>query len=413
MLMPLFTLFLTFWLPITSERLCHSREKDFFFPKERICWLNPTTTIEETSGSPLINSWVGKEARKEGNQVPPSAAWYREFGKIFWKMSPYMQVIGAIYGKYALNKVLIASAKSGNVFLVSCLLKTPFVDINTSDGKKITPLMWASARGHLGVVARLLAHASIDLNKATQGGVTALHIATSKGHSAIVLLLLGHGDVAVNRVDNKGCSALQWASHHHQVPMVALLLKHPKINANTQNIRGDTPLIWASYKGNEAIARLLLSHPFIDPNRAIKEGDTPLYAASYKGHAAIVSLLLAHPKIDINKKKAGGFTALYIATKSGHADILYLLLAEKKINPLIEDYKGQTTIAYLLENLQKKRLKSIDQKRLYALLYRRYDALFHGYLRVHHGIPQRSHAALLTYIPYRIGFGLAQFLAKE
>ena len=75
---------------------------------------------------------------------------------------------------------LLTAAEEGAAPEVERLLKLPLRP-DCSQGFATTPLMPASARGHLDVV-RLLCEARADKDKADQDGVTALIFASANGH---------------------------------------------------------------------------------------------------------------------------------------------------------------------------------------------------------------------------------------
>ncbi len=130
----------------------------------------------------------------------------------------------------------------------------------------------------------------------------------------------------------------------------------------------------------------------------------PYYAM--KGNTLMMKRLMRYPLLNTNHKFFDK-TALMWASSNGDIPCIYLLLGNWEIDPAIQNSKKKTAIHYLLFHIDRGTIKKNEQKKIYALLYKRYDLLFHGYLRKH-GIDQASKAALLTYIPYALGRSLHQ-----
>ena len=110
------------------------------------------------------------------------------------------------------RELLIQGAKNGNVNMVESALNAG-ADVNATlfdtrrlINERLTPLHYASLRGHLDVVRALLAwHATVDARDIADH--TPLHAASMRGHLDVVQLLLDY-----------------------------------KANANLENVHGQTPL---------------------------------------------------------------------------------------------------------------------------------------------------------------------------
>ena len=69
-------------------------------------------------------------------------------------------------------------------------------EVNVTDTKGRTELMWASCKGHLAVVEALLA-AGADVNARSHDGLTALMLVTRRGNAAVVRALLATPGIEV------------------------------------------------------------------------------------------------------------------------------------------------------------------------------------------------------------------------
>jgi ankyrin repeat protein len=113
-----------------------------------------------------------------------------------------------------------------------------------------TPLMYASARGHVGVVHWLLDQGAA-INARADEGYTALWIASFDGRLPVVTLLLERGADPTSLTDDDR-TPLNAASHEGHVEVVRLLLGHASARGtiNQRDHQSGTALLWACYKGH-------------------------------------------------------------------------------------------------------------------------------------------------------------------
>jgi ankyrin repeat protein len=176
------------------------------------------------------------------------------------------------------------------------------------------PGIWLAAIwGDLAELQRLVGQ-DPGLLDATLGGRmrTPLMLASAEGHVAVVRWLLDKG-AAINAVSQNGHTALFLACNVGNFPVVRLLVEggaDPTIASD----QGSTPLIHASFLGHLEIVRLLLAHPSAKAtiNHRSEDGQTALFAACHYGRGRVVRALLesgADPTISSNN----GWTTLAIA----------------------------------------------------------------------------------------------------
>jgi ankyrin repeat protein len=193
-----------------------------------------------------------------------------------------------------------------------------------------TPLLTASARGHVVVVEALLAHEATNPNQArTDTGSTPLYTASFGFHAAVVEALLAHETTDVNQArTDQGNTSLYIASQQGHTAVVAALLCHEATDVNRATTdNGSTPLYIASQQGHTAVVAALLAHEATDVNQATTDnGSTPLFTASQQGHTSVVEVLLRHPAIAVDQTLADGTTPLIIAAMDGHHRCVELLL---------------------------------------------------------------------------------------
>ena len=189
------------------------------------------------------------------------------------------------------------AAYSGNSGVVRLLCEEYGVDVNSSTSETLeetpkrgmTPLEWATRKGHTDVVRVLLGNkADVNASRHTDG-VTPLYIAAQNGHTEVVKLLL----------DNKA-----------------------DVNAS-RHTDGVTPLYMAAQNGHTEVVKLLLDNKDkADVNASIDNGTTPLYMAAQEGHTEVVKLLLRN-NADVNARRGDG--PIDAARRNHHLDIVKLL----------------------------------------------------------------------------------------
>ncbi|KAI0974349.1 hypothetical protein F4678DRAFT_422344 [Xylaria arbuscula] len=147
--------------------------------------------------------------------------------------------------------------------------------------------------------------ADCDVDATDSRGWTPLLWAAHNGHEAVVRLLLASKRVNPDSRDKfDGRTPLSWAAHNGHEAVVRLLLASKRVNPDSRNKFDDrTPLSWAAYNGHEAVVRLLLATKRVNLNSKDKFGGwTPLSWAAHNGHEAVVRLLLATERVTTDSK---------------------------------------------------------------------------------------------------------------
>ncbi|KAL2635562.1 hypothetical protein R1flu_007041 [Riccia fluitans] len=147
--------------------------------------------------------------------------------------------------------------------VLSFLVSIPGIDLNSRDKKENTPLLLASACGHLKAVEILLdASAAMDLMN--EDGLNCLHIAASAGHSAVVDRIVQEaGLLDMELLNVKSGADNEWTALHYAVGnsrlhTLELLLNYPNIEVDVQDHEGCTPLILACSIGYVPAVSILL-----------------------------------------------------------------------------------------------------------------------------------------------------------
>jgi hypothetical protein len=168
--------------------------------------------------------------------------------------------------------------------------------------------VWRAAKaGDLGEVQRLVGHDPGLLNardvrrsdswtrKARSGaGWTPLMFASAEGHLGVVQWLVDKG-AAVNERENRGYTAVYLACALDHAPVARFLVEKGADLNIVAGARWDTPLIEASWRGHLEVVRFLLGLPATRPtlNRPDRHGTMALWWACNQGHGGVVRALLA------------------------------------------------------------------------------------------------------------------------
>ncbi|HNF57917.1 MAG TPA: ankyrin repeat domain-containing protein [Leptospiraceae bacterium] len=124
---------------------------------------------------------------------------------------------------------LIYAVKNEDIKMLNFLLKLNGIDINKRDNFKLKnpPILYAAQKGNVQVIELLHTHGA-NLNSASEGknkGNTALLIAAWDGHNELVKYLLKN-NVNINQVDNNGYTALIKACIKNNFSLIQLLIQH-------------------------------------------------------------------------------------------------------------------------------------------------------------------------------------------
>lgn len=133
--------------------------------------------------------------------------------------------------------MLVAASKEGNCSQVSQLVADG-ADVNCRDDKSNTPLMWASAMGHLQTLDTLL-NCKARLEERDKDGYTALHWAVAQKKLDSVKKLIAH-KADVNALNKEGDTPLHRAAHYDNKEIANALINNGA-KLNIQNKTHQTP----------------------------------------------------------------------------------------------------------------------------------------------------------------------------
>ncbi|XP_059147593.1 ankyrin repeat domain-containing protein 50-like [Physella acuta] len=296
----------------------------------------------------------------------------------------YFQHVDVNSIQYSNFTLLQYAAAKGDDVNVKFLLEN-MADINkVLPDREVTPLMFATERGHLSTVKILLKYRAnvnyitnelfsalivaiynnnenivetllqhkADVNHRYNGEISALSFAVSEGSLEIVKLLLKYG-ADVNQVSNIRVSALMIAAEKGLDDIVKILLEN-KANVHIKEIEYErNALISASNKGRVGTVQLLLKHGArVDDVNVF--GYTSLMAAAEQGHDLVVELLIKN-RADVNKTHMRNVNALMLAVYSGRTSTVKLLLKHNaRVNRIIVNLALKKRRVFIVKLLREK-----------------------------------------------------------
>ena len=232
----------------------------------------------------------------------------------------------------------------GIVEIVAVLIQMGCCDINQTDSRGNTPLIWAARNGHKGVVKILLERDDVNPDKQDNDGRTPFWIAATEGHEGVVNILLGRDDVNPDKPDNNGQTPLWRAAFNGHDGVVNILLGRDDVNPDKPDIYGETPLRWATKNGREGVVKMLLGRDDVNPNKRDNHGRTPLWWAAYHGHEGVVEILLERDDVNPDKPDKKGRTPLWNAASEGHEGVVEILLERDDVSPDKPNINGRTPL---------------------------------------------------------------------
>ena len=247
---------------------------------------------------------------------------------------------------------LLEAAAEGDIEKVRKILADK-VPVDSRDGGRRTPLMYAAWNGHNDLCAILLA-AGANIDFRDRQGFGALDFAAGRGRTDTVTFLLSltnrqdtghHADYAklinavnnddigtinglrisktiINRITPENQSALHISASNGYKALVEVLVGMGA-NVNLQNASSQTPLHWAAWNNQTAVIDYLIKHGAKVSTRD-SSGNTPLLMAVQNNSAAAVKALITYGA-EKNPANKQGQTAMLIANDKGYNEIIDLL----------------------------------------------------------------------------------------
>ena len=267
-----------------------------------------------------------------------------------------------------------ACAFSGNVELVSYLIKVAGCDINTRGLEGRTILHWACEENHLEVakflvteikcdleaedeynnrplhfacafsgsvdlVSYLIKVAGCDINARGVQGRTILHCACEKNQLEVVKFLVTEIKCDLKAEDKDSNRPLHIAcAFSGSVDLVSYLIKVAGCDINTRGLEGRTILHWACEENHLEVVKFLVTEIKCDLEAEDEYNNRPLhFACAFSGSVDLVSYLIKVAGCDINARGVQGRTILHCACEKNQLEVVKFLVTEIKCDLKAED----------------------------------------------------------------------------
>jgi ankyrin repeat protein len=176
-----------------------------------------------------------------------------------------------------------------------------------------------------------------NLNALTINGTTPLMYASAKGHIDLAMLLLDSGASIQAEEFYSNRTALAYAVMQNHVELSELLIRR-EANSNMRDWEGNSLLHYAVRYQYPTMADLLLYYE-ADINALNNDSNSVLHLAAELGDEAM-ALILLRAGIDTELRNINGQTALMYAIELGETNFAILLL-EQGVNPGGTDLDGR------------------------------------------------------------------------
>jgi ankyrin repeat protein len=247
-----------------------------------------------------------------------------------------------------IDRELIRAAYENNLPEVRRLLSVG-ADVNTFDDDDMTPLHWASNRGHIQVIQVLMEHGA-DIEKKDYGGDTPLHMASEGDHLPVVKALLS-GGADILAANNDGRLPVHLAVIWRKSEVSKYLLQHYYATTSRlplhellkdltwigdPNIRVSVPTLFTALRrgvlGTNEVVEIL--EFLVDRNPELVSardqiGALPLHVACRRGASfSIVQSLVNLYKASVKRVTPGGDLPLFLACEipEPSLDTIFLLM---------------------------------------------------------------------------------------
>jgi ankyrin repeat protein len=137
---------------------------------------------------------------------------------------------------------ILTAAERGDLVQVQQLVEEDVALVRSkAELSGMTPLMWASKKGHL-EVTRYLLDRGAKINATNNFGVTAMWYAAREARLAVVKLLLDKG--AARSISENGWTALMWSAFHGHGEVVGYLVEEAGVDVDERDTEEGRTALW-------------------------------------------------------------------------------------------------------------------------------------------------------------------------
>jgi len=163
-------------------------------------------------------------------------------------------------------------------------------ELNATDHKGNTPLIWAALEGR-GDVVRLLVDSGADVDVQNFEGASPLYLAAERGDNEMVMYLIENG-ANVNIQSEEGVTPAHIAAVNGNLNVLRTLAAHGAHLEATDNAE-ETTIHYAVRGGHSDVVQYLVNECHVELNVQNEDMETPLQLASCFEETSIVEFLTA------------------------------------------------------------------------------------------------------------------------
>ncbi|XP_067685531.1 serine/threonine-protein phosphatase 6 regulatory ankyrin repeat subunit A-like [Haliotis asinina] len=235
------------------------------------------------------------------------------------------------------DNILHLVCRYGNMKIVNYILTHTTLNINSTNNKKMTPLLMAAYHGKKDVLGLLL-ETGADTSAVDHKNNNVLHLSCTGGHVDTVKFILNLNIVDINSKDLSGMTPVMLAAYWGKREIFYILVQQGADLSITDQI-GDNILHKACIGGNKDTVKHVLKLHIVDINSRGSKGMTALlYAAEYSD-GDMFDLLLRNGA-DLSVVNDDGNNALHLACEEGANDIVESVLSQSTVNITAKNNKG-------------------------------------------------------------------------
>ena len=250
----------------STVRLVHYTLQEYLSYNSNL-FLNPHSLIAEVCLTYLNFRYI-RDLSPTLSYAPPTAP-FVEYASCFWGTHARRETTASV-------KILALELLGGYERHISSMLLS-LHDVN--DGgwhfflkdipRGFTGLHCAAYFGCVEITAALLEKGKWDLQATDFRGNTVLLWAAKRGHEGVVRLLLERRDVYADMPDSEyGRTPLLWAAENGHEGVVRILFERSDVNPDKADNVGQTSLSLAAKNGHEGVVRMLLERSDVNPDKA-------------------------------------------------------------------------------------------------------------------------------------------------
>jgi len=230
----------------------------------------------------------------------------------------------------------VASALCEKTEIIDFIHDMYEIDINSSNDRGDTSLLYASAHNKLHVIKHLIDKYSLDINVCNLKGTNTMMAACYKNRNVDVIeYFIKKRKMNVALKNNNGNTSLTLACACNSLDVVKYLVEKCISNINDRTKRNNNCLLMACRWNNVDVVQYLIEEKNMNINHQNNQHRNAILMACHrkKTNLEVVKYLVEKVNANVNDRDHAGDTCLILACRSNHnIDVIKYLIEEKKVD---------------------------------------------------------------------------------